>query len=177
MSGVRRVRPVPAPRRRQSAGSMLPMLLLGGKLGWPLLALLAVYAVGGDDTGSAERTASAKFDAEEQLMRHMVTAGPAIERRLAQWVTSRDGVLFLREPPDSFEPYALHVLPILTPWRASCGEAGLTVSVAAFRKEITEVALDDRQCAALLSVVGRAMLSLSVTATDQPAPQPRKERP
>ena len=147
-------------RRRQSAGSLLPMLLLSAKLGWPLLALLAVYAVGGDDTPSPELTASARRQAEEQLMAHIATAGPEIERRLAQWLTAHDGLLFLREPPDTFEPYAVHVLPAATPWRASCGEIGLTVTVGVFRKDVTEVALDERQCDELLSVLGRAMRSL-----------------
>jgi hypothetical protein len=37
--------------------------------------------------------------------------------------------------------------------------------------------LVERQCSELLSVVGRAMLRLSLTATDQSAPQPRREKP
>jgi len=46
-------------------------------------------------------TASAKIDAEKEIMGHIATAGPAIERRLAQWLTAHDGLLFLREPPDA----------------------------------------------------------------------------
>jgi hypothetical protein len=34
-------------------------------------------------------------------MGHIATAGPAIERRLAQWLTAHDALLFLREPPDA----------------------------------------------------------------------------
>jgi hypothetical protein len=140
------------------------MLLLGAKLGWPLVGLLALYGVGGDDTGSAELAASAQRDTEQELMRHIATAGPAIERRLHRWLTARDGLLYLREPADAIEPYTLHVLPAVAPWRASCGDLGLTVTVGGFRKDITEIALDDRQCDELLSVLGRAMRSL--TATD-----------
>jgi hypothetical protein len=85
-------------------------------------------------------------------------------------------LLFLREPADAIEPYALHVLPAATPWRASCGAIGLTVTIAGFRKDVTEVALDERQCSELLSVLGRAMRSLTAT-DDRPARQPRKEQP
>jgi hypothetical protein len=70
-------------------------------------------------------------------------------------------MLFLREPADTIQPYALHVLPAVAPWRASCGELGLTVTVGNFRKDLTEVALDDRQCDELLVVLGRAMLRLT----------------
>ena len=77
---VRRTRPAPqqqasSPPRRQAAGSPLPALLLGAKLGWPLIALLFVYATGGDDAPSPELSASAKLDAEQQIMGHIATAG------------------------------------------------------------------------------------------------------
>jgi len=91
-------------RRRQTAGSLLPVVVLGAKLGWPLLALLVVYAIGGDDTPSPELRARARRQAEEQLMGRLATAGPEIERRLAQWLTVRDGLLFLREPPTQSSP-------------------------------------------------------------------------
>jgi len=69
--------------------------------------------------------------------------------------------------PDVVEPYAVHVLPATTPWRASCGPIGLTVTVGAFRKDITEAALDNHQCDELLGIVGRAMLKLNLAATQQ----------
>jgi hypothetical protein len=178
---VRRPRPAPqqqpaSPPRRQASGSLLPVLLLGAKLGWPLVGLAVVAAIGGGDASSPELTASAKIDAEQQIMGHIATAGPAIERRLAEWLTARDGLLYLREPPDIFEPYAFHVLPVSAPWRASCGELGLIVTIASYRKELTEIALDERQCGELLTVLGRAMRSLT-EPEGRPAPQPRKEKP
>jgi hypothetical protein len=153
------------------------MLLISTKLGWPLLALLAVYAVSGDDTGSAELRASAKVDAERTIMERIATAGPTIENRLRQWLTTREGLLYLREPPDTFEPYGLHVLPASTPWRASCGEMGLTVTVGNFRKDMTEIALDERQCDDLLSVLARAMRSLTAADDATRATTQRKENP
>jgi hypothetical protein len=114
--------------------------------------------------------ASAKVNVEEELMRHIATAGPEIERRLGQWLIAKDGLLFVREPADTFEPYALHILPALAPWRASCGEGGLTVTIAAIRKDITEIALDERQCNELLTVLGRTMRNLTAT-DDRAAPQ------
>jgi hypothetical protein len=107
-------------------------------------------------------------------MTRIATAAPEIERRLAQWLTAHDGLLFLREPADAIEPYALHVLPAVAAWRASCGELGLTVTVGKFRKELTEIPLDERQCDELLSVLGRALLRL--TATDL-HDSPRKGKP
>jgi hypothetical protein len=104
-------------------------------------------------------------------MRHIATAGPEIERRLGLWLTARDGLLYLREPADAIEPYAFHVLPAAAAWRASCGEMGLTMTVGTFRKELTEVALDERQCNELLTVLGRVMRSLTAT-DDRPAQQP-----
>ena len=108
-------------------------------------------------------------------MTRIATAAPEIERRLAQWLSARDGLLFLREPADASEPYTLHVLPAVTPWRASCGEVGLTLTVAGFRKDLTEVALDEHQCDELLSVLGRAMRSLTAT-DDRPAQQPNERK-
>ena len=49
--------------------------------------------------------------AEQQIMGHLATAGPEIERRLREWLTAHDGLLFLREPADAIEPYGLHVVP------------------------------------------------------------------
>jgi hypothetical protein len=176
-----RVKPRPAPqqpappRQRQAASSPLPALLLVAKFAWPLIPL-ALYAAGSDEPTSPELTASDKRQAEEQLMTRIATAGPEIERRLARWLTARDGLLFLREPVDATEPYSFHVLPALAPWRASCGELGLTVTVATFRKDLTEIALVERQCDELLTVLGRAMRSLTTTE-DRPAQQPRKDRP
>jgi hypothetical protein len=135
-----------------------------------------VYASGGDDAPSAELTASAKLDAEQQIMGHIATAGPAIEGRLREWLTANEGLLFLREPADANEPYTVHVLPAVAPWRASCGEIGLTVTIAGFRKDVTEVALDERQCSELLSVLGRTMRSLIAT-DERPARQSRREQP
>jgi hypothetical protein len=178
MTCVRRPRPAPQPhasslpRQRQAPSSPLPALLLVAKFAWPLIPL-ALYAVVGDDTPSAELTASTKRSAEEELMARIAIAGPAIERRLAQWLTARDGLLFLREPPDAIEPYSIHVLPILTPWRVSCGEIGLTVTVGAFRKDVTEVALDDRQCVELLSVLGQALRKLT---EERPVQQPNERK-
>jgi len=106
-------------------------------------------------------------------MRHITTAGPAIERRLAEWLQARDGLLYVREPADAIEPNTLHVLPAATPWQASCGAQGLAVMIGGFRKDITQVAFDDRQCEHILSIVGAAMLRL----TEQSASQPRKEKP
>jgi hypothetical protein len=77
--------------------------------------------------------------------------------------SARDGLLYLREPSDSIEPYSRHVLPASTHWRASGGEIGLTVIVGTFRKDVTEVALDERQCEVLLAILGRAMLRLTNT--------------
>lgn len=176
---VRRPRPAPQrqapspPRQQQPASSPLPVLLLVAKFAWPLIPLIAVYATGGEDAPPPELTASDKRQAEEQLMARIATAGPEIERRLGQWLSARDGLLLLREPDGASEPYAVHVLPAAAPWRASCGELGLTVTVGAFRKELTEVPLDDK-CDELLTVLGRAMRSLT-TADDRPAQQ-RNER-
>jgi hypothetical protein len=107
-------------------------------------------------------------------MARIATAGPEIERRLSQWLAARDGLLFLREPADAIEPYALHVLPAVASWRASCGELGLTVTIGTFRRELTEIALDDRQCSELLSVLGRVIGSL--TATDDRPAQPNERK-
>jgi hypothetical protein len=40
-------------------------------------------------------------------MARSATAAPDIERRLGQWLTARDGLLYVHEPPD------VHVLPQL----------------------------------------------------------------
>jgi hypothetical protein len=161
------------PRQRPATSSPLPALLLVAKFAWPLIPL-ALYAVGSDDTPSSELTASDKRQAEEQLMARVATSAPEIERRLAQWLSARDGLLFLREPGD-FEPYARHVLPAAAPWRASCGALGLTVMVGSFRTDVTEIALDERQCDELLSAVGRAMLRFTTT-DDRPAQQPNERK-
>jgi hypothetical protein len=165
------------PPRRQASGSPLPALLLIAKFAWPLIPL-AFYAVGGNDTPApAVLTASDRRQAEELLMGRMITAAPEMERRLARWLRGHDGLLFVRERDDGIDAYgALHVLPALTPWRASCGPLGLTVTIGRFEKEITEIALDERQCDELLSVLGRTMRSLTAT-DDRPAPQPRKDTP
>jgi hypothetical protein len=74
-----------------------------------------------------------------------------------------------RRPALVHESGELHVLPAGALWQASCSETGLTALMGGFWQQITDIALGDRQCAELLSIVGQAMLRL----TDRPAPQPR----
>jgi hypothetical protein len=126
----------------------------------------------GSDESPPEAIARARRQAEEELMARIETAGPEIERRLGQWLTAKDGVLFLHEPSDTIEPYSVHVLPATAPWRASCGTIGLSLTVAGFQRDLTDVGLDGRQCFELLTVLGQAMRSL--TTIDR---QPREERP
>jgi hypothetical protein len=138
------------PRRRPVAGSRLPALLLGAKLAG-LIALLVVYATGCDE-------------AEQQLMAHSATAAPEIERRLGQWLTTRDGLLYVREPAE------VHVLRAVA---SVVRRDGIERAHGRFLERHTDVVLDERQCNELLSVLGQAMLTL--TATDRPAPQQGKD--
>jgi hypothetical protein len=90
-------------------------------------------------------------------MSHYDAAGPEVVKRLGAWLSVRDGLLFVHEGPDGFEPYSAHVLPADAPWRASCGLMGLELQIAELRRELTTAALDERQCDALLTVVGKAL--------------------
>jgi hypothetical protein len=163
-SSVRPTRPL-AQRgtSRTRSGDPLAVIFFLAKLALPLLALLLAYAFGNPETEPSELAARRNREAEQEIMANSATAAPAIEGRLAEWLSVRDGLLYLREPSDSIEPYSRHVLPAATPWRASCGELGLTVMVGAFRKDVIEVALDEPQCEALLTILGRAMLRLTGT--------------
>jgi hypothetical protein len=121
-----------------------------------VLGLLLLWLASGHErTERAE--AARRLQEERDLMSHYDAAGPEVVKRLGAWLEPRGELLLMHEGPDSFEPYALHVLPLDAPWRASCGPIGLEVAIGGFRKDLTSVALDERQCDALLTVVGKAL--------------------
>jgi len=142
------------PRRRQ-AGAPLPSLLVVAKV----VLVLLFLALPRDEPES--RAILAGQQMERDVMGRIATAGPEIERRLAQWLQARDGLLYLREPADSVEPYGVHVLPLSTPWTASCGELGLSITIGRVRTDLTDTALDEGQCRELLGVVARTMQGLT----------------
>ena len=149
-------------------------------MGWPLgiglVILKFVMISGAADVGekktNAELAASWQRQEEAEMMANLATAGPEIRRRIREWLSPRDGLLFVHEGAVFVEPPALHVVPAPAAWRAACGGRGLTLNVAGFIKDITAVAFDERQCHELLAVLGRAMLKLK-----DPARQPREEKP
>ena len=74
--------PLP-PRQRLVVGSLLPILLLGGKLAWPRVALLVDYTMGGGDRPSTD-TATGKPDACQRPRE------PPSSGRFQAWLTGRD---------------------------------------------------------------------------------------
>jgi len=128
------------PRQRLVVGSLLPALMLGGKLAWPRAALLVDYTIGGDDRPPMD-AATGKPDAV------LATARAAIEQQasgLADWARR------LLYPTDASELCVMHVLP----GQASCGEVRLTLTAAGSRGNHRAVALGGRRSEELPTVMG-----------------------
>ena len=75
----------------------------------------------------------AEREAEKQLMADLSIATPEIEKRLADWITVRDGLFVVRGEQSISRgiiqrSVPWHSMPLTTPWFVSCGN-GITVTL------------------------------------------------
>ena len=61
-------------------------------------------------------------DPDMELMKDAATAGPELEKRLADSISVQDGLIIVRATRD------MHVLPNNSPWVITCGSVGVSVT-------------------------------------------------
>jgi hypothetical protein len=107
-------------------------------------------------------------EAELQLMSDVSSAGPALERRIDDWISKRDGVLFAVE-----RHMAVYVMSGKTPWIIECDRSGIRIilgswvaqedgsSYSVIEKSLTKAKLEQEQCLRLGVILGRKLESIT----------------
>jgi hypothetical protein len=137
------------------------------------------------DREEAERSAryKAEREAESKLFSDPVVAAETLDRRINNWITSRDGLILVRgEWSNSRRParggLTWNSMPSTTPWFVQCGRGGLSINLGSWRDtgglpdegigtdnvfglNVTRVPLSDDQCKELVVRAGQKMLSIT----------------
>ena len=129
----------------------------------------------------SDRVRRADRDVENKLMADPSAASQELEKRLADWITVRDGLFLVRGEwsisrrlTQGSVPW--HSMPLTTPWFVSCGY-GITVTLGPwydvsgsaqdmraesnFGLELSNARLNEEQCKELVVVVGRKLRAMS----------------
>ena len=116
-----------------------------------------------------ERAAAHERKRSEELaiMSDPARAVPELERRLDEWLVSRDGVIYVSEGSEKFP--VIHAMPASTPWLLSCSTSGVKITVgnwtevdeghtfAMFEMTLTQARLGGDKCNALLPPLSARM--------------------
>jgi hypothetical protein len=142
-----------------------------------VLATTLMFVLSGcNDEKAAEReNANAEhateYQAEIRLMSDLAKASPELERRVAEWISSEDGVLFILD--DSGEPsFTLHAMPALTPWHVSCNEDEIELTLGSWEegkdrnaklltRSLSFANFSKESCKVLAGIVARKMMQIT----------------
>jgi hypothetical protein len=104
--------------------------------------------------------------AENELMRDIVRAGPAIEERLRKRVELNGSIVLINEKPGNFF-LSLHVMPAHAPWSVNCGHLGLTLTFGStgefgsgVRLYLSGARLDEKTCKALAPLAASTVTAI-----------------
>ncbi len=152
------------------------------RLGVSAGLVLSIFGTACDrpDQAKEKREASerrAQFEADDEAERALfidpVKADAEIERRLAGFISAEAGLLVVKEVRRS-DPKTVvgwHVLPLSTPWHASCVRGRLEFSIGPQDNEggdviraprLARVRLADAQCERLVLTVGRTISRMAL---------------
>ena len=106
-------------------------------------------------------------EAERQLMSDISSAGPALERRLDEWIRKREGIIF------AVEPRMVYILPGKTTWMIRCDKTGIGITLGSWvaqdegssssviEKDLTKAKLSEEQCLILGAILGQKLTSIT----------------
>jgi hypothetical protein len=110
--------------------------------------------------------------AEQRLMSDVSSAGPVLERRIAEWVSVQNGLIVLTENQGQND-FSIWAIPASTPWIVSCTDYGIELGFGFWlvesdssitrepKRYLTKARLSEQQCKGLVPVVGQALLALT----------------
>jgi hypothetical protein len=119
----------------------------------------------------AEAERRAEQEAEQRLMSDVPLATVELEKRVAEWITSSNGLLIVSDSPG--EPsFNLHVMPATTPWHVSCNAQEIEVTIGSwegsrrrnaklFTRALSYASFSEEQCQILAAVVARKLAAIA----------------
>jgi hypothetical protein len=126
------------------------------------------------EAAARQRRAEAQA-AEARLMADFRTAGPELQRRLAEQVR-RSGRLLIVGPQPGASEFSITAMPLSTPWAVGCSSSGLTVTFGGWSSgevsegsgevsadvalSLTQTRLSEERCAELVSLIGEALAEI-----------------
>ncbi len=131
--------------------------------------LIAVGAVMASNAGKhdQERIRGEGLRAEAALMADPLRAGPELERRLREHVSSREGMLIVSDTLPGIP--TVYVLPMSAMWVVSCDILGLSVAFGpgsgeydnSVNVDLTPVPISEPQCRDLAPAIGQKILAIT----------------
>ena len=124
-----------------------------------------------EQEAAASAKRKAERDAETALMSDLLTAVPALEQRLREWISVKEGLILVREP-DGKAHSEWHVMPMGVPWVVTCQGGAVSATLGSwisgdrdsvwytYEKELSFTRLPDDQCKALALKTGERMSAI-----------------
>jgi hypothetical protein len=151
---------------------------------WIMAGLVCTALCGCGD--EEERTSQRKTAREKEraLMSDPAAAMPELEARLSNWIEVKNGVATFNGARVGKSQYLLHAVPTTTPWLLTCGPDGMVVNFLALppkdddsdsdslAKSLTEVALTNEQCKALMAPLGERLMAILAMPSSSASPTP-----
>jgi hypothetical protein len=145
-----------------------------------LTAVLMLVLNGcGDEKTTAERAKAdaerqAKQEAEQRLMSDVALATAELEKRVVEWISSSNGLLFVVDG-SSTPSFNLHAMPATTPWHVSCNAQEIEVTIGSwegsrrrnaklFTRALSYASFSEEQCKILAGVVARKLTVIATAA-------------
>lgn len=116
---------------------------------------------------------------ELAIMSDAASAVPELRRRLAEWLVTRDGTVYLTE--GSEKNPQIYAMPATTPWLLSCSSSGVKITIggwididegsggATFERNLTRARLSGDQCKTLLPLLSAAVRKNDFSSHDNAA--------
>jgi hypothetical protein len=125
----------------------------------------------------AEAQRRAQQEAEQRLMSDPALATAELEKRLADWIRSSNGLLLVVDGADT-RSFTLHAMPATTPWHVSCNAQEIEVTIGSyedsrrrnaklFTRALSYASFSEAQCGVLTEAVARKLSSI-VAAAQRP---------
>jgi hypothetical protein len=132
-----------------------------------------------DEKTTAERAKAdaerqAELKAEQRLMSDVALATAELEKRVAEWISSSNGLLFVVDS-SSTPSFNLHAMPATTPWHVSCNAQEIEVTIGSweesrrrnaklFTRALSFAGFSEQQCKILAAVVARKLAAIVTAA-------------
>jgi hypothetical protein len=112
------------------------------------------------------RQDTSAVDPDMELMKDAGTAGPELEKRLADSISVQDGLIIVRATRD------MHVLPDNSPWVITCGSEGVSVTFGSavsgdgsyvgndVELDLTMIFIGQADCGTLAPQLGRRLKAM-----------------